>query len=171
MIPLRAETLVARLGGLGIASPQQIEQAKQELAASQERFSAILVRQGLLRDADAGKRLATQLGSMPQQVGVLPALTAKAAQIPEAIWRSHRLLPVQEVEGKLLVATDDPLSVFALDYFGSRCGCPMEAVLVREGDFATLLEAFTPSHGQTSVGTGLTTSTAPGSQVSPPPEP
>ena len=61
MTPLRAETLIARLRDLGVASPRQIEQAKQELANTQERFSAILVRQGVLRDEDAGKRLAPQL--------------------------------------------------------------------------------------------------------------
>ena len=51
MVRLKAEALVARLRDLGVASPQQIEQAKHELASTQERFSAILARQGILRDA------------------------------------------------------------------------------------------------------------------------
>jgi len=140
MVPLRAETILSRLRELGIATPQQIEQAKQELASTQERFSVILVRQGLLRDAEAGRRLAVQLGSMPQRLGAPPGETPAAQQIPAAVWRGHRLLPVQQDEGKLLLATDDPLSVFALEFFGRRCGCSLEAVLVHEQDLASLWE-------------------------------
>jgi type II secretory ATPase GspE/PulE/Tfp pilus assembly ATPase PilB-like protein len=141
MVPLRAEALLARLQDLGIASPRQIEQAKQELLATQERFSAILVRQGLLRDEDAGKRLASQLGSIPQRLDAPPQPAGLAKQVPPAMWRSQRLAPVREAEGKLLLATDDPLAVFALDFLGGRCGCPLEAVLVREQDFTSALEA------------------------------
>ena len=66
LIPLRAEVLSARLRELGMVTPQQLAQAQQELAASQERFSAILVRLGVLRHEDAAKRLALQLGCLPQ---------------------------------------------------------------------------------------------------------
>ena len=117
MIPLHPETLTVRLRDLGIATPQQLEQAKQELAKTQERFSAVLVRQGLLRDVDAGKRLAMQLGSIPQRVERLGAPAGRATQVPATLWRSHRLVPLQEAEGTLWLATDDPLSVFALDFF------------------------------------------------------
>ncbi len=140
MIALQAEALMARLRDLGVATPQQLEQAKQELASTQERFSAILARQGILRDAEIGKRLAAQLGAMPQSLLGPPNDTPAARHVPIAIWRSHRLVPVSETEGRLMLATDDPLSVFALDFFKGRCGCPVEAVLVREQDFMPLLE-------------------------------
>src|SRR3989338_4419520 len=139
MVTLRAEVLAARLRDLGIATPQQIEQAKQELASTQERFSAILVRRGILRDAEAGRRLATQLGSMPQPLGAVKTALPTIQEIPSAVWRSHRLVPMREEEGKLLLATDDPFSVFALEFFGRRCGKVLEAVLIREQDLASLM--------------------------------
>ena len=142
MVTLRAEVLAARLRDLGIATPRQLEDAKQELANTQERFSAILVRQGLLRDPEVGKRLAAQLGSLPQRLETPPAVVASAGSVPAAIWRSHRLVPVRESEGKLVVATDDPLSVFALDFLARRCGCALEAVLLREQEFSVLLDRF-----------------------------
>ena len=142
MTILRAETLALRLRDLGIATLSQLEEAKQEMASSQERFSAILARRGLLRDPDVGKRLAPQLGSLPQRLESQPAPIAAAGQVPAAMWRSHRLVPLRESEGKVVVATDDPLSVFALDFFGRRCGCPLEAVLLREQDFTPLLNAL-----------------------------
>jgi hypothetical protein len=145
MVTLRAETLIGRLRDLGIATPQQIEQAKQELAATQERFSAILVRLGVLRDAEAGRRLAPQLGSMPQPLGAVRTELPTVQEIPSAIWRSHRLVPMREEEGKLLLATDDPLSVFALEFFGRRCGRVLEAVLIREQDLTSLLTTLEKS--------------------------
>ena len=178
--PLRPETLIIRLRDLGIATPQQIERAKQELAATQERFSAILMRQGVLRDENAGKRLALQLGSMPQPLGAIPEQIPTAAhQIPLAMWQTHRLAPVRDVDGKLLLATDDPLSVFALDFFGGRCGCPLEAMLVREQDLATLLETLhrhptvspTPTHSVTPRATTASSSTAAPTIAPPAPPP
>src|SRR3989338_5069686 len=108
IITLRADTLVNRLGQLGIATPRQLEQAKQDLPASQDRFSAILVRQGLLRDPEAGKRLAPQLGLLPQRVpgGREPAPAAD--RVPAALWRSHRLAPPRGADGRNPLATGDP---------------------------------------------------------------
>jgi type II secretory ATPase GspE/PulE/Tfp pilus assembly ATPase PilB-like protein len=60
--------------------------------------------------------------------------------VPAALWHTHRLVPVRQQQSTLLVATDDPLSVFALDFFGRRCGCTLEAVFVREPDWRSLLE-------------------------------
>ncbi len=151
MVPLRVETLVSRLRDLGIASPQQIEQAKQELANTQERFSVILVRQGLLRDVEAGRRLAMQLGSLPQRLEGSIGATPSAQHIPDPMWHSHRLVPLREQGGTLLLATDDPFSVFALEFFGSRCGCAMEAFLVREDEFRTMLDRTKPAAAEVAV--------------------
>ena len=173
MITLRAETLAARLRDLGIATPQQLEQAKQELAATQERFSAILVRLGVLRDAEAGRRLASQLGSMPQSVGSLSTDLPRIQDVPSAIWRSHRLVPMREEEGKLLLATDDPFSVFALEFFGRRCGRAVEAVLIREQDLMSLLKTLDAS-AAAPTGPRAAPSPAPaaaGSSVARPPTP
>jgi type II secretory ATPase GspE/PulE/Tfp pilus assembly ATPase PilB-like protein len=144
-VTLRADTLVSRLGQLGVATARQLEQAKLELPSTQDRFSAILVRLGLLRDPEAGKRLAMQLGLLPQPVPGIREPSPSAERVPEALWRSHRLVPLREQEGKLLLATDDPLSVFALEFLSSRCGCPLEAVFVREQDLAPMLAASAPS--------------------------
>ncbi len=142
--------LITRLRDLGIATPQQIEQAKQELANTQERFSVILVRLGILRDAEAGRRLAGQLGSIPHRFDTIPTAMPSPSPIPPAVWRSHRLVPVREEKGTVVLATDDPLSVFALDYFGRRCGKSLEAVLIREQDLLPMLEASTSFSGGTS---------------------
>ncbi|MBI3996127.1 MAG: type II/IV secretion system protein [Candidatus Omnitrophica bacterium] len=150
MAPLRAEVVAARLRDLGIATPQQLDQAKQELANTQERFSVILARAGLLRDADVGRRLAIQLGAVPRRLEERPVPVESAATIPATLWSSHRLIPLRQLDGTLLVATDDPLSVFALEFFARRCGCPLEAILVSELEFASLLDTSTTASGEES---------------------
>ncbi|MBI2104741.1 MAG: type II/IV secretion system protein [Candidatus Omnitrophica bacterium] len=167
MIPLRQETVASRVRELGIATTRQLEQAKQELSATQERFSVILARQGLLRDPDAGKRLATQLGSVPQRLDAAPGSCPKADQVPAAMWQAHRLVPLREHDGKLLLATDDPFAVFALEFLGARCGCELEAVLIREGELAPLLEA-TPT-APSAPAAPSTPAIAPAPPKSPPP--
>ena len=160
MIPsavlLRAEILAARLQDLGIATSQQLAQAQQELAKTQERFSAILTRQGITRDPEVGKRLSMQVSPMPQPSTDVPS----AQRIPIGVWRSHRLIPVREVNGTLLLATDDPLSVFALDFFQQQCECTLEAVLVSEQDFALLLNAVDRRGRTTGAGAGSSTPSA-----------
>ena len=140
MVPLRAEALQHRLRDLGVATPQQIEIAKQQLAASQEPLSAILVSQGLLRDVDMARRLAGQLGCLPQRWDGARETTPRADRVPEAIWKRHRVIPIRERDGTLLAATDDPLTVFAADFFAGQCGCAIELVLVPTEDLNALLQ-------------------------------
>ncbi len=132
LVTLHADLVATRLRDLGLVSPTQLEAVKQEVASTQERVSVILVRQKLLRDPEAGRRLAAQLGAFPQRPEAARGDMPGAARVPDALWRAHRLAPLEERDGALLVATDDPLSVFALEFLGSRCGCRIDAVLVTD---------------------------------------
>ncbi|MBI4597510.1 MAG: type II/IV secretion system protein [Candidatus Omnitrophica bacterium] len=147
LMTLRPDAVGARLKDLGIVTPQQLEQAKRELGTTQERFSEILVRLGLLRDAEAGVRLAAQLGGMPQRWSPSAGQAARAmpAAPPESLWAGHRLAPLESRQPGWLVATDDPLSVFALDFFAASAGGPLEAILIRPEDFAALRAPARPA--------------------------
>ena len=154
VIPLHAQAIRSRLQELGIAQPQQIVQAQEELTQTGERFSAILVRLGVFRDIEGGRRLAVPLGILPQRFDskVMREMVADN-RIPANVWRTHRLVPLHGESDKVLLATDDPLSVFALPYFERQCGLSLEVVLVREQDLITWLtsvesvslEVFTPA--------------------------
>ncbi len=172
LVPLRPQTLAARLRDLGVVSPQQLEQAKQELLKTQERFGAILARLGLLRDADVGKRLSTQLGALPQRLETARQPVAAGGRVPASLWRAHRLIPIGERDGTVIAATDDPLSAFTVEFFGARCGCPIEAVLVRDQDFAALVETIDgTAPAATPVAPPPTTSSRPAAPPTPRPPP
>ncbi|MBI3088534.1 MAG: type II/IV secretion system protein [Candidatus Omnitrophica bacterium] len=140
MNPQQPDTLLARLKELGIATPQQIEQAKQEQAKTQERFGSVLVKLGMIRDAESGKRLAPQLGWMPAKLEASQVEVVAHPRLPMDLCRAHRIVPIQgPANDHVLVATDDPFTLFALEWLAQRCGATLDAVLVREQDLDALL--------------------------------
>ena len=60
-----------------------------------------------------------------------------------ALWGAHHLIPIEIEQGKIIAATDDPLSALAVDYFAGLCG-PIEAVIVRADDFKRLAAMTQP---------------------------
>jgi len=133
------ERLILRLKELGITSPEQLEQARQEQAKAQERFGVVLTRLGIVRDADSGIRLAPQLGWMPihlESSQIDPAVTQR---LPADLCRTHRIVPIQEQPaGHVVLATDDPFTVFSLELLERCCGVNLELVLVWQQDLNTL---------------------------------
>jgi len=136
----RLEELLVRLKELGIATPQQIEQAKQEQAKTQERFGSVLAKLGIIRDADSGKRLAIQLGWIPKRLDPSVVSAQAIQRVPADLCRAHRIVPLQEDSGgSLVLATDDPFTAFSLDWLERRLGCDLDVVLVHEQDLNPLL--------------------------------
>ncbi len=146
----RLDTTLRRLVELGIATPEQVDLAKREQQQRQERFGAILARLGIIRSPESGKALTTQLGWLPaplessQSSGPIPAV------IPPDICRAHRVVPLQRTAtGTLVLATDDPLTIFALDWLERRLQTSVEFVLVTEADFNRALGQLERPVGQT----------------------
>ena len=134
------DAVLLRLKELGVATPQQIEEAKQEQAKTQERFGAVLTRLGIVREVNAGRRLTAQLGLMPGRLEPSPVEVVADRRIPVDVCRAHRLVPIQQPEpDRFLVATDDPFTVFALEWLQRRCGVRLSAALVREQDMEAAL--------------------------------
>ena len=134
------DAILLRLKELGVATPQQLEEAKQEQARTQERFGAVLVKLGIIRDVNAGRRLAAQLGVMPVRLEASQAQVVADRRIPLDVCRAHRLVPIQQSgSNQFLVVTDDPFTLFALEWLQRRCGVRLDAALVREQDVDALL--------------------------------
>ncbi|MBI3324185.1 MAG: Flp pilus assembly complex ATPase component TadA [Candidatus Omnitrophica bacterium] len=130
-------TLLARLRDLGVATPEQIEMAKQEQAKSEERFGIVLNRLGIIRDPDIGKRLAVQLGWMPRRIE--PPELSVASRVPGELCRTQRIAAVRQTDNGLVLAIDDPLTIFAFPWLERRLGLSLEAVVVREQELDQLL--------------------------------
>ncbi len=136
----RRDSVLARVKAMGVASAQQVEQAQQEQANTQERMGAVLVRLGLLRDPDSGKRLIPQLGWMPKPVDPADVQEAALQRLPSSVCRAHRVAPIrEEPSGRVVLATDDPLTILAEAWLQRQCQADVEIVLVAERDLERLL--------------------------------
>jgi len=75
----------------------------------------VLVESGYVSEEDVTKALSEQF-DMPyvllENVIIDPELIKI---IPEVIARKHKIMPIETRDGKLIVATFDPLNVFAMD--------------------------------------------------------
>ncbi|MBI4340851.1 MAG: Flp pilus assembly complex ATPase component TadA [Candidatus Omnitrophica bacterium] len=171
LLLLRAEAIAARLRELGIVSAQQLEQLRPDLASAQERVGAILMRHGVLRDADAVKRLAGLLGAIAQPLEAVQPPPALVRCLPSAVWTTHRLVPVREEDGTLLLATDDPLAVFVLEPLSRRYGVRLEAILIAEEPMAALLAGLAAAAQPLPAAGHVTAAAAARSAVAPPAAP
>jgi len=143
----RVDWLKAQLKELGIAAPEQVDQAQREQEASKERFGAVLARLGVLRDAEAGKRLTLQLGWMPQRCAMQSIMIVPNNQLNADWCRIHHVALVsQGPESPPVFVTDDPLTLAALGWVQRRTGISADLALVREVDLQELLQRVDQPH-------------------------
>lgn len=134
------QAVLTRLQTLGVASPPQLEQARQEQAKTQERIGVVLFRLRLLRDPDSGKRFTSQLGWSPAPIDLSGVDEQAVRMLPSNVCRAHRVVPIQApAPGRVVLATDDPLTVVAHDWFARQCGADPDWMLVTERDLESLL--------------------------------
>ncbi|HET6419411.1 MAG TPA: type II secretion system ATPase GspE [Geobacteraceae bacterium] len=75
------------------------------------------------------KTVASRLGlPFQEEVGDSQVDPALLARLPLAFVRSHKILPLREADGKLIVATGDPADLLALDELQGVFGMPVQAV-------------------------------------------
>ena len=126
-----ADALRRRLGELGVATVEQLEQAQQEQRDSGHRYAAVLVRHGLLRQLESGTQLAAQLGWLPLPVDAAHVEGASVVALPWELCRTHRVVPLDvSTAERAVLATDDPLTLLSLEMLEQRCGTAVGLVLV-----------------------------------------
>ena len=128
---LSPSALLERLEELGVASADDIAQAKREQLDVHERFGTLLARRGLLRYADSGRRLAAQLGWPPARIEPPPTPIRPEAPLTAVMCRGHRIVVLERTpDGHLTLATDDPLTLFSLEWLERLTRAHCELVLV-----------------------------------------
>ncbi|MBI4354210.1 MAG: hypothetical protein HY595_03130, partial [Candidatus Omnitrophica bacterium] len=136
----QSEAIVQRVVELGIATPAQIEQAKQEQAKTREPISVVLAKLGIVRSADIGKRFAPQLGCFAQSVDPASLNSTVLRRLPLELCRTHRVVPIQEdPSGHVVVASDEPFTAIVLEWLGKQCQATLEMIFVDEAGLAALL--------------------------------
>jgi len=121
-------------------SPRDLEQA---LAAQQEigdLIGRVLVRLGLVSEAEVGRALAEQLGMPLVAAADFPQLPVEVAGLSPEYLIAHAVLPLQVADGRLLAAMATPQDGFLLKALGLATGLKVAPRLALESELQATLE-------------------------------
>src|SRR2546427_6615660 len=128
-----------RLGELllerGRLTSEQLSQALKARQDPRERLGQVLVRMGLLREAEVVELLGQQFSLSIADADHLSKADPEAVQlIPEHLARQANLLALKRDGDTLDVAVGDPLDVVSLDHLRALTGCTLKVWLARPSE-------------------------------------
>src|SRR4051812_25925364 len=107
------------LVGKDLVDPAAVGRARRAAEAASERFDLVLVKLGLISEADLCLAYATYCGLPLIETGDLPARPVLGARLHFSFLKTNRFLPISFDGRRLLIATADPFvdeSVQAISY-------------------------------------------------------
>jgi general secretion pathway protein E/type IV pilus assembly protein PilB len=94
------------------------------------------VKLGLVTESDSLRALGIELGMPLVDLESVDVDLALIAQFPQRLMHRHGLFPVEQRNGSIVIATSDPLDLYALDEAGAALGLSVEPVLATEQSIA-----------------------------------
>ena len=126
--------------GAGGVTVDSLEQALVQQAKEGGRLGEVLVKMRLATEEDVLQALGRQLGiAVLADLKVDEVDTELATKIPISFAKQHRVLPLRVEAGSVLVATADPLDVWALDDLRGKVGGDVVPVLLPSSKILDLI--------------------------------
>jgi type II secretion system protein E len=140
-IPL-GQSLGDLLADSGLLTADQLQQALRECERSGDRLPVVVVRLGFAGEEQVLRYLGERLGL--QYVHDLERLLNPEVllKVPSEFALRHQVLPLQQDDGTLVVATADPLNVSALDDLRLLVSCDIRPVLAPAAEISEAIEQF-----------------------------
>ena len=140
-IPL-GQSLRDLLADSGLVTPERLQQALRECERTGDRLQAVVVRLGFAPEEKVLQFMADRLGL--QYVRDVERLLNPEVllKVPSEFALRHQVLPLQQEDGVLVVATADPLNVSALDDLRLLVNGEIRPVLAPASEIAEAIEQF-----------------------------
>jgi type II secretion system protein E len=140
-IPL-GQSLRDLLADSGLLTPEQLQQALRECERTGDRLQAVVVRLGFAPEGKVLQFMADRLGL--QYVRDVERLLNPEVllKVPSEFALRHQVLPLQQEDGVLVVATADPLNISALDDLRLLVNAEIRPVLAPASEIAEAIEQF-----------------------------
>ncbi len=133
-----------RLGDIlieaGILSEEALEQAMVRQKETGHRLGQTMVELGLVSPEQIAAALSAQLGIPYVRLADYTITPDLIQKIPVQVAKRHKLIPIEEVGAKLIVAVADPLDITALDDLQLMLGLEIEPVIAAESDVMRAIE-------------------------------
>lgn len=107
-----------------------------------------LMENGMIDERQVAAARAAQLGLPFVDLTEFPVDQAAVAKVAGPLLRRHRVLPIAQHEGRLLLAMVDPGDVLAIDDVRAAAGVDVRPALAEESDLARALDRFVRSDGE-----------------------
>ncbi|MGE5415981.1 MAG: GspE/PulE family protein [Acidobacteriota bacterium] len=134
-----------RLGELlvqaGAVTEAQLNKALQIQKRTGAKLGETLVREGMITQTQLATVLESQLGIHHVDLKTAPIDPEAVRRIPENVARRHVVVPIQFVEGRLLLAMRDPLDRVAIQDVTLVAGMPVTPILAGERDIMETIES------------------------------
>ncbi|MCG2659511.1 MAG: Flp pilus assembly complex ATPase component TadA [Kiritimatiellae bacterium] len=134
--------IIEILKDVGLIKPEQIEAAKAAAGGRHQSILDVLVEQGIISKLEVLKTVAMQLGmdvivladhEIPQEV---------IQQVPAAIARRYKVVPVFDSENTLSVALSDPLNIETLDSLRYLLKRNVDGVVAADEEISEALDKY-----------------------------
>ena len=131
----------------GLLSDNQLETAQRQAAGQRVDRSAITL--GFVTEEQTLKAFGEELGMRFVDLKKVEVERDFLAQFPTREIFRHSVMPLEQENGHVLVATSDPFDLEALDELSSASGCRVEPVLSRHADLVELIKSMLGVGGDT----------------------
>ena len=139
-----------RLGELlietGYVTEDQVNQALELQKERDEKLGEILVKEGFISEEQILKVLETQLGIQYMDIKKVYIDEEAVNMIPEKTCRKYCLLPIEVMNGELVVAMKDPLNYYAIDDIKICVPLPVKPVISTETSINGAIEKYFGKH-------------------------
>lgn len=135
-----------RLGEILVSSGVITEEVLQKVLVLQRnsgnKLGEVLVAEGLTTEDQIMEAVKNQLGIQYINLDNINIAQDIINIIPEAIARKHELIPVEEVNGQLLVTMADPLNYYAIEEIRLHSGYVVKTAICRREIVLTNIEKY-----------------------------
>ncbi|OLS03918.1 GspE/PulE family protein [Tissierella creatinophila] len=126
----------------GKIKKEELEMALIEQKNTNKKLGEIFVEKGILTNTDIINILSTQLGFRKVDVRKYPINIKAVHMIPGSMARKYKLIPIDKIEGKLIVAMSDPLNFYARDDIKLFTKMDLEIVISLEDETMSIIDKY-----------------------------
>ena len=122
----------------GLLNDQQLEMVRSQ--AEDTRIDQAAIKMGLVTEEDSLRALASEFGMRYVDLKEIEVDTELLTRFPTTAIFRHTVLPLYRKNGRVIVATGDPLDLEGLDELSSVSGFRLEPVVTRLNELDTLIK-------------------------------
>lgn len=134
--------IIEILKDVGLIKPEQIEEAKVAAGSRHQSILDVLVEQGIVSKIEVLKTVAMQLGMDVIALADHEISPEVIKQVPAAIARRYKVVPVFDSENTLSVALSDPLNIETLDSLRYLLKRNVDGVVAADEEISEALEKY-----------------------------